>query len=57
MSAPFHGRRVASEMTGYILKPIRQSELREAIARLLGAREHTGPIPLMTGYSLREERE
>ncbi len=44
-------------VAAYLLKPIRQSELREAIARALGAREHTGPIPLITRYSLRDERE
>jgi signal transduction histidine kinase/CheY-like chemotaxis protein len=44
-------------VAAYLLKPIRQSELREAIARVLGAREHAGPIPLITRYSLRDERE
>jgi CheY-like chemotaxis protein len=39
-------------ITAYLLKPIRQSELREAIARVLGAREQTGEIPLVTRYSL-----
>jgi two-component system sensor histidine kinase/response regulator len=41
----------------YLLKPIRQSELREAIARALGAREQTGPVPLITRYSLQDARE
>jgi PAS domain S-box-containing protein len=40
------------EVAAYLLKPIRQSELREAIARVLGAREQTGAIPLVTRYSL-----
>jgi len=44
-------------VAGYLLKPIRQSELREAIARVLGARELAGPIPLITRYSLRDARE
>jgi two-component system, sensor histidine kinase and response regulator len=44
-------------VAAYLLKPIRQSELREAIARVLGAREHTGPIPLITRYSLHDARE
>lgn len=41
----------------YLLKPIRQSELREAIARVLGAKEQTGAIPLITRYSLHDARE
>jgi signal transduction histidine kinase/CheY-like chemotaxis protein len=44
-------------VAAYLLKPIRQSELREAIARVLGADHHTGPIPLITRYSLHDERE
>jgi len=44
-------------ITAYLLKPIRQSELREAIARALGAREQTGPIPLVTRYSLQDARD
>jgi CheY-like chemotaxis protein len=35
----------------YLLKPIRQSELREAIARILGAHEPEVPIPLITRFS------
>jgi CheY-like chemotaxis protein len=38
-----------------MLKPIRQSELHEAIARVLGAREQTGILPLITRYSLHDE--
>ena len=41
-------------VAAYLLKPIRQSDLREAIARVLGAREQTGSIPLVTRYSLRD---
>jgi signal transduction histidine kinase/DNA-binding response OmpR family regulator len=44
-------------VAAYLLKPIRQSELREAIARLLGAREKKGAIPLITRYSLQDARE
>jgi len=36
------------KIAAYLLKPIRQSELREAIARVLGAREQDGAIPLVT---------
>ena len=39
-------------VAAYLLKPIRQSELREAIARVLGASEQKGVIPLITRYSL-----
>jgi two-component system sensor histidine kinase/response regulator len=44
-------------VAAYLLKPIRQSELREAIARVLGAREQEGAIPLITRYSLQDARE
>jgi two-component system, sensor histidine kinase and response regulator len=44
-------------VAAYLLKPIRQSELREAIARVLGAREQDGAIPLITRFSLQEARE
>jgi two-component system sensor histidine kinase/response regulator len=41
-------------IAAYLLKPIRQSELREAIARVLSARESQGAAPIITRYSLRE---
>jgi PAS domain S-box-containing protein len=44
-------------VAAYLLKPIRQSELREAIARVLGAREQHGAIPLLTRYSLQDARD
>src|SRR6202023_3335862 len=44
-------------IAAYLLKPIRQSELREAIARVLGAREQTGAIALITRYSLQDARD
>jgi CheY-like chemotaxis protein len=44
-------------VAAYLLKPIRQSELREAIARVLGAREMPGAIPLVTRFSLHDARE
>jgi two-component system sensor histidine kinase/response regulator len=44
-------------VSAYLLKPIRQSELREAVARVLGARERDGAIPLITRFSLRDARE
>jgi two-component system, sensor histidine kinase and response regulator len=44
-------------VSAYLLKPIRQSELREAIARVLGARMQDGAIPLITRYSLQDARD
>ena len=44
-------------ISAYLLKPIRQSELRESIARVLGAGEQKGAIPLVTRYSLHDARE
>jgi two-component system sensor histidine kinase/response regulator len=44
-------------VSAYLLKPIRQSELREAVARVLGAREQSGAIPLITRFSLHDARE
>ena len=44
-------------VAAYLMKPIRQSELREAVARVLGAREQEGAIPLITRYSLKDARE
>jgi CheY-like chemotaxis protein len=44
-------------VAAYLLKPIRQSELREAIARVLGAHGTTGAIPLITRFSLQDGRD
>src|SRR5437667_1168680 len=44
-------------VSAYLLKPIRQSESREAVARVLGAREQKGAIPLITRFSLHDARE
>jgi len=44
-------------VAAYLLKPIRQSELREAVARVLGAKEQKGAIPLVTRYSLQDARD
>ncbi len=43
-------------VAAYLLKPIRQSELREAIARVLEAPAQPGAIPLVTRYSLQDAR-
>jgi PAS domain S-box-containing protein len=42
-------------VSAYLLKPIRQSELRDAIALVLRSREQEGPIPLITRFSLQDE--
>ena len=39
-------------VSAHLLKPIRQSELREAIARVVGARGHEKAIPPMTCHSV-----
>ena len=44
-------------IAAYLMKPIRQSELREAIARVLEAREQKCAIALITRYSLHDARE
>jgi signal transduction histidine kinase/CheY-like chemotaxis protein len=44
-------------VAAYLLKPIRQSELRESIALVLGALEQSGAIPLVTRYSLHDSRD
>jgi signal transduction histidine kinase/CheY-like chemotaxis protein len=44
-------------VAAYLPKPIRQSELREAIARALGAKEQEGLIPLITRFSLQGGRD
>ena len=44
-------------VSAYLLKPIRQSELREAVSRVLGTKEQEGAIPLITRYSLQGSQE
>jgi two-component system sensor histidine kinase/response regulator len=44
-------------VAAYLLKPIRQSELREAIGRVLGAQPEDGAIPLITRFTLQATRE
>jgi CheY-like chemotaxis protein len=44
-------------VVAYLLKPIRQDELREAVARALGAKEQEGVGPLITGFPLHDRRE
>jgi two-component system sensor histidine kinase/response regulator len=40
------------EVAAYLLKPIRQIELREAIMRVLGTRKPKAQVPLITRFSL-----
>jgi signal transduction histidine kinase/CheY-like chemotaxis protein/HPt (histidine-containing phosphotransfer) domain-containing protein len=42
-------------IAAYLLKPVRQAELREAIAGVLMERETVQPAPLITRYTLREQ--
>jgi two-component system sensor histidine kinase/response regulator len=42
-------------IAAYLLKPVRQGELREAIARVLSAKEQAGAIPMITPYSLQAD--
>ena len=41
-------------VSAYLPKPIRLSELREAIARVVGTREHKSEIPPVTLYSVKD---
>jgi CheY-like chemotaxis protein len=59
-SAGHHGDSTRCKELGvgaYLLKPIRKSELREAIARLLGTSGQEGAVPLITRYSLQDVRD
>jgi|SRR5580700_98396 two-component system sensor histidine kinase/response regulator len=49
-------RRLESGIAAYLLKPIRQSELRQAIARVLGADQQEGPILPITWSSSEDSR-
>ncbi len=42
-------------IAAYLLKPVRQAELREAITRVLSGRSAKGSTPMITRLSLREE--
>jgi signal transduction histidine kinase/DNA-binding response OmpR family regulator len=42
-------------VAAYMVKPIRQTELREAIAQVLGARGHEGAVSLIARRSLHDE--
>jgi len=44
-------------ISAYLLKPIRQSELRVAVTQVLGTKEKEGTTPLITRYSLQGSQE
>ncbi len=44
-------------ISAYLLKPVRQAELRRAITRVLGAKEQAGPKPMITPYFLKDDSE
>jgi CheY-like chemotaxis protein len=44
-------------VAAYLLKPIRQAELRTAIAQALGARQHEGENPVITRFSIRNAQQ
>jgi PAS domain S-box-containing protein len=39
-------------IAAYLIKPVRQTELREAVIRVLHAKQEQWPVPLITRYSL-----
>jgi two-component system, sensor histidine kinase and response regulator len=39
-------------IAAYLIKPVRQAELREAVIRVLHAKQERSPVPLITRYSL-----
>jgi two-component system sensor histidine kinase/response regulator len=49
-------RRQELGIAAYLLKPIRQSELHQAISRVLGAQQQEGPIPPITRSTLEDPR-
>jgi len=42
-------------ISAYLLKPVRQAELREAISRVLAPKEQTGAVPMITRKLLQED--
>jgi two-component system, sensor histidine kinase and response regulator len=42
-------------IAAYLIKPVRQAELREAVIRVLHAKQEQLPVPLITRYSLRDK--
>jgi PAS domain S-box-containing protein len=44
-------------IAAYLLKPVRQSELRDAIAKVLHDRDQPGSTPMVTQYSVRQQQQ
>jgi two-component system, sensor histidine kinase and response regulator len=44
-------------IAAYLIKPVRQAELREAVIRVLHAKQERLPVPLITPYSLRDKTD
>jgi two-component system sensor histidine kinase/response regulator len=44
-------------ISAYLLKPVRQAELREAIMRVLGSKEQAKAAPMITRYSMQQDSE
>ena len=44
-------------ISAYLLKPVRQVELREAIMRVLGSKEQAKAAPMITRYSMQQDSE
>jgi CheY-like chemotaxis protein len=42
-------------IAAYLMKPVRQAELREAVIRVLHAKQQGSPVPLITRYALRNK--
>jgi two-component system, sensor histidine kinase and response regulator len=49
-------RRQELGVAAYLLKPVRQSEMSDAICRVLGAHQQEGPIPVITSSSSEDSR-
>src|SRR3984957_6362197 len=52
-------KEITGGIAAYLLKPVRKMELREAIAKVVGARDHgtANPVTMITRDSLQEERD
>jgi two-component system, sensor histidine kinase and response regulator len=44
-------------ISAYLLKPVRQTELKEAISRVLTPKEHPGAVPMITRYTLQDDSD
>jgi signal transduction histidine kinase/DNA-binding response OmpR family regulator len=44
-------------IAAYLMKPVRQTELREAVIRVLHSKQLGSPVPLVTRYALRDKAD